>query len=149
MYVRPLMTKAKLPYFLATQLLLTNAPIGTKILSRCQKCNARLVIKPNVLLRSQQGLSPVHCLRPLKRSTSAESALTVCSDGSSQPQKSRNLNGDDVVTSTHRSASAQYNAKIMPTKVVLVRHGQSMGNINPWEISMKICTPQHPITPCP
>ena len=29
-----------------------------------------------------------------------------------------------------RSVRAQYNALIMPEKVVLIRHGQSMGNIN-------------------
>ena len=41
-----------------------------------------------------------------------------------------NANNNLNVSSSHRSARAQYNAKIMPNKVVLIRHGQSMGNIN-------------------
>lgn len=30
----------------------------------------------------------------------------------------------------HRTVRAQYNARIMPEKVVMIRHGQSLGNIN-------------------
>lgn len=35
-----------------------------------------------------------------------------------------------MVKRQNRAARAQYNARIMPNKVVLVRHGQSMGNID-------------------
>ena len=47
------------------------------------------------------------------------------------PQSNNRSNhSDDLFSSSHRSARAQYNAKIMPNKVVMIRHGQSMGNIN-------------------
>ena len=42
--------------------------------------------------------------------------------------------GDDadsaVTPISHREIRAQYNARIMPEKLVMIRHGQSMGNIN-------------------
>lgn len=37
---------------------------------------------------------------------------------------------DDLFASSNHNARAQYNARIMPNKVVMVRHGQSEGNVN-------------------
>jgi len=38
--------------------------------------------------------------------------------------------GPPIAPQNHRQLRAQYNATIMPEKVILIRHGQSMGNIN-------------------
>ncbi|CAB9519268.1 mutase-like protein [Seminavis robusta] len=68
-----------------------------------------------------------------QRSISAESAISGCSEISATSNDNvprHHASGDDMVTSSHRSARAQYNAKIMPNKVVMVRHGQSMGNVD-------------------
>ena len=68
-----------------------------------------------------------------RASSGASSVVSSEISTSSDPPVHNHTNrgySDDVVSSSHRSARAQYNAKIMPNKVVMVRHGQSMGNIN-------------------
>lgn len=45
------------------------------------------------------------------------------------PQPSLQV-GPVISQQDHRQLRAQYNATIMPEKVILIRHGQSMGNIN-------------------
>lgn len=73
----------------------------------------------------------------LQRFSSAGGMSNTSSEMSASSEQPRNdqsnIQGsysDDIVSSSHRSARAQYNAKIMPNKVVMVRHGQSMGNID-------------------
>lgn len=53
---------------------------------------------------------------------------------SEQPKRKMSRQSSSVTVPTshhhHRQLRAQYNATIMPEKVILIRHGQSMGNID-------------------
>jgi len=68
---------------------------------------------------SSTQATPHHTSSPIEPKSSRELGL------SSVPSRMTTSGGTH-----HRQLRAQYNASIMPEKVILIRHGQSMGNIN-------------------
>jgi len=65
-------------------------------------------------------------------STSSQNKQTPVPTDDASHRKLKYTKESSTMTDSksHRSARAQYNAKIMPNKVVMIRHGQSMGNID-------------------
>jgi hypothetical protein len=65
--------------------------------------------------------SPFQLVKRMLSYTSAESSVAEDADNEVTPPK---------VESNNRILRALYNARIMPEKLVMIRHGQSMGNID-------------------
>jgi len=94
--------------------------------------------------QQEQEWLPQRFARPvssksLSRSSSGASLGSTGSEMSRSSASSHNLSGgrhkkhssnEPTMKQSRHSARAQYNAKIMPNKVVMIRHGQSMGNID-------------------
>ena len=76
---------------------------------------------------------PVQMVRrflSLDASASEDTAATEQTKNTSELQSNGNPISHPSLEMYNRRLRAEYNARIMPEKLVLIRHGQSMGNIN-------------------
>ena len=69
---------------------------------------------------------------PSNSSGSSHSSHSSRSSGSSSSSggSSSSIDYDGDIEDRHRALRTEYNAQIMPEKLVLIRHGQSMGNVD-------------------